>query len=69
MINHMEHEPECRAPCVCPDENSLFPKKQKLVMPALCRGEGLRRGGVKDGRDRRGGGGGLRRGGIEEGRN
>ena len=67
MINHMEHEPECLAPCVLLLENSLFPKKQKLVMPPLCRGEGLRRGGVEDGRDR--GGEGLRRGGIEEGRN
>jgi hypothetical protein len=58
MIDHMELEPESLAPCVLLLENSLFPKKQKLVMPALCRGEGLRRGGVKDGRDRGGGGGG-----------
>ena len=57
MINHMEHEPECLAPLWVSRREFPLSKKQKLVMPALCRGEGLRRGGVKDGRDRRGGGG------------
>ena len=69
MIDHMELEPECLAPCVLLPENPLCQKNKSSWCSPLqqsCRGEGLRRGGVEDGRGW--GGEGLRRGGVEEGR-
>ena len=45
MIDHMELEPECLAPCVLVLKNYLFPKKQKMLPSATE----LQRGGVAEG--------------------